>query len=116
MFYNEQYTVFFCKAHKKYIHYLKRENGFNDTLCWDCWRDANLFKFKKESKLRAARKLFREEFAHLWTPNIIGGIVSTKIELDGINVSIESSVEVFNEIPNEYQGYVISKKIIGAKQ
>jgi hypothetical protein len=114
MFYKEQYTVFFCKAHKKYIHYLKKENGFNETQCWDCTREANLSKSKKESKLRHAREQFSEEFSHFWTPNIIGGIVSAKIEAGGINVSIESSVEVFNEMPIEYMGYVISKQIVGA--
>ena len=110
-----EYAIFYCSVHKTEIHYLIRYGALaNESQCWTCVRDANLSKSKKESKLRDAREQFLEEFSHLWIPNVLGGIVSAKIELGGINVSIETSAEVFNEIPNIYLGYTITKQIVGA--
>lgn len=109
-----EYAVFVCKIHKRIIHHFKRQTSFNETECWDCIRDANNKKSSQENKLKKAREEFSVEFTHLWTTSAPGGIVSAKITEGGINVSIESSSDVFNEVPNEYRGFAVSKQIVGA--
>jgi len=52
MFGNGNYLIFICKIHNKIIHYFKREDsGFNETQCWDCIRDANTAKWKKNKEV-----------------------------------------------------------------
>jgi hypothetical protein len=111
---SEQYSVYTCKVHNKIIHYFKRDEHLKGFHCWDCIRDANNQKSNREAKLRHAREQFSVEFSHLWSTAMSGGIVSAKIVENEIQVSIESSADAFNEVPNEYRGFTVSKQIVGA--
>lgn len=71
-------------------------------------------------KLKAAKKEFVKQYGHLWSNIVPGGINGVGIgiahahsNLIGITVYIESSQEVFDKIPDEIEGEVIHKKIIG---
>lgn len=111
---DKKYGVQHCKVHKITIHYIvTEESSFNESHCWDCVRDANDKKFKQKAKINKARKQFTEEFSHLWSANSPGGIVSVKIEENEIIVSIETSPDVSNQVPNEYLGFMVSKQIVG---
>lgn len=47
----EKYQVFICKIHKKRIlHFKKEDSYFNETECWDCIKNANDTRWKKENK------------------------------------------------------------------
>ena len=47
---NEIYSIYHCKKHKITIHYFKKENEFTEYRCWDCLRDGNHSKDKKDGK------------------------------------------------------------------
>jgi hypothetical protein len=111
-----EYKVWHCKVHHITIHYLVKQDSIStETQCWDCIRDANNKKNSREAKLQLARKQFSEEFSHLWTPNVVGGIVAAKVDGNSINVSIETSADVLNQLPNEYRGFAVSKQIVGVQ-
>lgn len=111
----DEYKTQFCGVHKITIYYLASKKFANETQCWLCIRDANTKKSNREAKLRQVRQQFSEEFSHLWTPNVVGGIVAAKVEDNSINVSIETSAEVLNQLPNEYRGFAVSKQIVGVQ-
>lgn len=113
MFFFENYTVFLCKIHKKTIHHHKNSVLLKESPCWDCWRDVNINKRKKENELIHAKELFHQEYMSLWAPNSLGGISFTKIENNELTVSIEYSPEVFNQLPDKYLGITINKSIVG---
>lgn len=109
MFNFEEYKSFYCKMHRKYIHFFKKDNSFNETPCWECIREAN----NKEFKLTRIKDQFHQEFEELFSPNTFGGIVSVVVSHKEINVSIEDSSEVCNQLPKSYQGLVLNKLIVG---
>ena len=43
-----EYEIFHCQAHKKSIYYFKGTRVEQATMCWDCTREANNKKGKKE--------------------------------------------------------------------
>jgi hypothetical protein len=114
MLQENKYSIQLCKVHKITIHYLKRESeAAQETQCWDCIKEANDKKFKREATARRAKEQFVEEFAHLLKINCEGGIVSVQIEKTNFNVVIETSQIACNSLPEEYQGFTINKQITG---
>lgn len=108
-----EYAQYYCAVHKKTIYYHKNSIFHMGFHCWDCWLDDNNKKYKRDLSIKNARMEFTKEFTHLWVPNSLGGITGAA-NVDGdIVVSIQSSVEVFNEVPNEYRGFTILKQIVG---
>lgn len=113
MFGQDQYDTYKCVKHNKTIYYHKKDSHLVGHHCWDCMRDANNQRYKTEEKLHGAKELFKKEYSHLWTPQTSGGIVSLQIKNGELLTLIKSSVEVFNEVPNEYHGFNILKQIVG---
>ena len=108
-----KYQIYRCKNHKKTIHYFENSRVGQETLCWDCIREANNRKLREEKERTRAREQFAAEFSHLWVPNTLGGIASVTVERDGLHVAIESSSEAFSQIPNVYLKYQVHKQITG---
>src|SRR5271165_4581280 len=109
-----KYKVFYCKIHRKHISYFASDDHLTGHHCWDCLRDRNNEKSAKERKILEAKSQFRVDFAHLWEPNTLGGILTIKV-MEGfeLSVQIESSAEVLAQIPDTYLGYPIQKNIVG---
>lgn len=108
-----QYEIYHCKIHKRYIHYFAGSRLGQETMCWDCVKEANDKKLKEELQRCRARDEFVLQFAHLWTDNLLGGISSVSITKTGIHVEIESSDEAFRQVPDIYMKYRVDKQIIG---
>lgn len=71
-------------------------------------------------RLKEAKKKFIEQYSHLWLPVVPGGINGVGIGVAdahsysvGITVRVESSQDVLDQIPNEYEGFPVHKKIVG---
>jgi hypothetical protein len=111
-----KYKTFFCKIHRKHINYFASDDVkiTGHFHCWDCIHERAAEKSAKERKILEAQSQFRVDFAHLWEPNTLGGIVSVKL-IDNLELSvqIESSAEVLTQIPDTYLGYPVQKNIVG---
>lgn len=108
-----KYEIYYCRTHKKFIHFFAGSRLGQETVCWDCIKEANDRKFKEESERNRARDEFAAQYSHLWSPNVVGGISSVTVSRNGLHVEIESSAEAFREVPDIYLEYRVTKQITG---
>jgi hypothetical protein len=70
--------------------------------------------------IREAKRQFKEQYAHLFVPGGINGIgIGTGFDASGkmgLNVAVESSQEILDQIPDEFMGQIVHKQIIGKIQ